>query len=41
MMKRDQYLHILRYILLTTGMNLIGQMKILTDCGRYETCLKF
>ena len=22
-------------------MNLIGQTKILTDCGRYETCLKF
>ena len=29
------------YILVTTGMNLIGQTKILTDCGRYETCLKF
>ena len=29
------------YILVTTGMNLIGQTKILTDCRRYETCLKF
>ena len=42
MMKRDRYLHILRYLhFLTTGMNLIRQTKILTDCGRYETCLKF
>ena len=29
------------YILVTTGMNLIGQTKILTDCGIYETSLKF
>jgi hypothetical protein len=41
MMKHDRYLHILRYILLSTGMNLIGQTKILRDYGRYETCLKF
>ena len=29
------------YILLTTGMNLIWQMEVLADHGRYETCLKF
>ena len=42
MMKWDQYLHILHYyILLTTRMNLIGQIKILTHYGKYETCMKF
>ena len=34
------YTSFVTYILLTTGMNLKGQTKILTDYGRYETCLK-
>jgi hypothetical protein len=41
-MNRDRYLHILRYLhLLTTAMDLIGQTKILTDYGRYETRFNF
>ena len=39
--KTDNFTFLVTYILVTTGMNLIGQMKILTDCGRYETRLKF
>jgi hypothetical protein len=42
MMKWDRYQpSFVTYILLTTGMNLIGRTKILTDYGRYETCFKF
>jgi len=37
----DNFTSFITYILVTTGMNLIGQTKILTDCGRYETCLTF
>ena len=40
--KRGRYItSLVTYILLTTGMNLIGQTKIMTDYGRYKTCLKF
>jgi hypothetical protein len=44
-MKQVRYLHILGYlyitILVTTGVNLTGHMKILTPYGRHEKCLKF
>jgi len=39
------YRHIFDYlyftILVTTGMNLTGRVKILTHYGTYEMCLKF
>jgi len=37
----DTSASLVTYILLTTGMNLIVRVKILTDYGRYETCFKF
>ena len=36
MAETDTFTSFVTYILLTTGMNLIGQTKILTDYGRYE-----
>ena len=39
--RTDNFTSFVIYILVTIGMNLIGQTKILTDCGRYKTCLKF
>ena len=37
----DTFISFVTHILLTTGMNLIGQTKLLTDYGRYKTCLIF
>ena len=41
MNRADTFTFFVTYILLTTEINVIGQTKILTDYGRYETCLKF
>ena len=37
----DSFTSFVTYIFLTIGMNLIGQMKILTDYGWFETRMKF